>query len=107
MSEALAALLEQLGTSDRGLSSAEAEASLARTGPNEFARKSWLENAFELVRSAANPLVLILLTAAGAAAVLGEVADALIIGAIVLLSAGLNLWQTTHSDRAVRTHLSA
>ena len=102
MSEALAALLEQLGTSDRGLSSAEAEASLARTGPNEFARKSWLENAFELVRSAANPLVLILLTAAGAAAVLGEVADALIIGAIVLLSAGLNLWQTTHSDRAVR-----
>ena len=102
MSEALAALLERLGTSDAGLSTAAAEAELARSGPNEFARKTWLENALELLRSAANPLVLILLVAAGAAAVLGEVADALIIGAIVLLSTGLNLWQTTHSDRAVR-----
>ncbi|HXZ84198.1 MAG TPA: cation-transporting P-type ATPase, partial [Myxococcota bacterium] len=64
----LAPLLERLGTSDAGLSSAEAAAELARSGPNDFVAKSWLASALELLRSAANPLVLILLVAAGAAA---------------------------------------
>ena len=53
------------------------------------------------MRGSANPLVVILLVAGLASAILGEVADAAIIGGIVLLSAGINFWQTFRSERAV------
>jgi Mg2+-importing ATPase len=55
----------------------------------------------EFLRASANPLVVILLVAGAATAVLGEVTNAAIIAGIVCLSAGLNLWQTCRSERAV------
>jgi len=56
----------------------------------------------EFLRVSANPLVLILLVAGTASAFPGEVTDALIIGCIVFLSAGINFWQTFRSERAVK-----
>ena len=99
--ESLEAVLLRLGSSRDGLSDAEAARRLQESGPNEMTQTPWRVRVLELVRGSANPLVVILLVAGGASAFLGEVADAAIIGAIVLLSAGLNVWQTFRSGRAV------
>jgi len=99
--ETLAALLARLATSARGLSASDAARRLAAGGANELAAHRWRTKVLELVRPIANPLILILLAAGTASAFVGEVADALLIGVIVLLSAGLNAWQTVRSARAV------
>ena len=95
-------LLARLGTSRRGLPSAEAERRLELLGHDEPTRTTSLSKVLELLRGAANPLVIILLIAGTASAFLGEVSDAVIIGVIVFASAGINFWQTFRSDRAVR-----
>jgi Mg2+-importing ATPase len=96
-------LLAQLESSKQGLSSAEAARRFEQLGPNEPATTTRLGSTIaELVRASANPLVVILLVAGAASAFLGEVADAVIISGIVLLSAGINFWQTFRSERAVR-----
>jgi Mg2+-importing ATPase len=94
--------LARLGTSPRGLDSAEARERLKANGPNDVSasrrRSQWLEH----IRGAFNPLVVILLVAGAASAFLGEVASAVIIACIVFLSMGLNLWQTVRSEGAVK-----
>src|SRR5262245_23803321 len=87
--------------STNGLSSAEAERRLAESGPNEFVTRR-ANVLWEFLRASINPLVVILLVAGTASAILGEVADAVIIGAIVLMSAGINFWQSFRSEMAVR-----
>jgi Mg2+-importing ATPase len=100
--ESLAELLARLGTSEEGWSTREAEERLQALGPNALGASPLSSRLAELLRSTANPLVVILLVAAVASAVLGQIGDAAIIGSIVFLSAGLNFWQTFRSDRAVR-----
>jgi len=84
-----------------GLTAEEAEARLERFGPNELASAQHHSVLSDLWREFMNPLVLILLIAAAASAFLGEAVDAGIIGAIVLLSAAIDLAQTYRSQRAV------
>jgi Mg2+-importing ATPase len=99
--ERLDALLDRLEARPGGLSSAEAAARLADHGPNELDARPRRTALAELGRSVAGPLALILLAAAVASAFLGEVADAVIIAAMVSLSAGINTWQTSRSARVV------
>src|SRR5690349_18565771 len=83
-----------------GLSSGEAARRLTRFGPNEpvhLRRWSW---AGQLASQFANPLVVILLVASGISASLGQVPDALLIAAIVLLGIGIGFWQTYRSQAA-------
>jgi Mg2+-importing ATPase len=94
--------LALLETGPRGLTTEEARAKFSRHGSNETKRPRWLERLLESVRPLATPLVAILLIAGAASAFLGQRADALIIGAIVLLSASLDIWQTRRSEHAVR-----
>src|SRR5262245_46259911 len=101
-SDTLEQQLARLQTSRSGLSSAEAENRFAEFGPNEPATVRLGSKVAEFVRSAANPLVVILLVAGAASAFLGEVTDAAIISGIVLMSAGINFWQTFRSERAVK-----
>ena len=89
-----------------GLTSQAAAERLARYGPNEPAPARRRSAIVELLRLFANPLVLVLLIAAGASAALGEVTDAGIILAIVVLSNTLDFAQTRRSQRAVE-HLQA
>lgn len=100
--EPLEELLARLGTTPAGLSPEEAARRCREHGPNELATTSLGRRVMEVVRSIVNPLVVILVVAAVASALLGEPVEASIIGAIVLLSTGLNLWQTSRSARAVR-----
>ena len=99
---ASAELLRQLETSPDGLTAAEAERRLFAQGLNEPPRDRIRSTFRELARATANPLNLILMVAAVAAASLGEVADATIIATIVVLSTALNYWQTFRSERAMR-----
>jgi P-type Mg2+ transporter len=100
--ETVAALFTRLASAPEGLSSSEAAARLRTNGPNDLGMARLRSRAWETVRSVANPLVIILLVAGAASGFLGEVANAAIIGGIVVLSTVLNLWQTSRSERAVR-----
>jgi len=99
---ALATVLASLGGTTSGLSSDEVVSRRARFGRNEATSKSRAANLLELARPLANPLVAILLIAGVASAFLGQTTDAVIIAAIVLVSSGLNAWQTFRSEAAVR-----
>jgi Mg2+-importing ATPase len=100
--ETLTALLARLGTSERGLSAAEAATRLRTTGPNTLGTASFAAKALAFARAVFNPLVVILLIAGAASATLGQVGDAVIIAVIVVSSSALNFWQTFRSERAVK-----
>jgi Mg2+-importing ATPase len=87
--------------SSQGLSRDEAAQRLKTSGPNQLQTAHLQSELAELIRAAANPLVIILLIAGAASAFLGEVTEAMLIAGIVLLSSGINVWQTFRSQRAV------
>ena len=95
-------LFERLQSSDRGLSSEEAERRLLENGPNEPVLERRNGGLYEILRGLANPLVLILLIASLVSALVGELANSLIIATILLLSLALNFVQTYRSHRAVQ-----
>jgi Mg2+-importing ATPase len=95
-------LMKRLETSEEGLSSEEAARRAQACGPNEMATVHVGRKVLEVIRSILNPLVVILLVAGTASAFLGEPLQAALIAAMVALGAGLNLWQTFRSGRAVR-----
>jgi Mg2+-importing ATPase len=99
--ESLERLLARLQTSADGLGTDEQTRRLKAFGPNRLQTAHIRSELSELVRAAANPLVVILLIAGAASAVLGEVTQAALIAGIVLLSSGINVWQTFRSQRAV------
>lgn len=84
----------------QGLTSAEAAARLAQFGPNEPAPRRKRSGLVRLLALFLNPLVVILLTAAIASALLGELIDACIIVTVVLLGVAINFVQTYRSQRA-------
>ena len=84
-----------------GLSTAEAAARLLREGPNEVAVHARASVLRQVVASFSNPLFGILLVAAAASAVLGERVNAVIVVAMVLLSAAVDFVQSFRSARAV------
>jgi Mg2+-importing ATPase len=99
--ESIDDLLARLQTSRQGLSADEASRRLKTFGANQIQIARLQSELAELIRASAHPLVSILLIAGAASAVLGEVTEAAIIGAIVVMSAGINVWQTFRSQRAI------
>ncbi len=83
-----------------GLTSAEAAQRLDKFGPNDPAPRRRRSGVVQLLGLFLNPLVVILLIAAAASAFLGQIADACIIAAVVLLSVAINFAQTYRSERA-------
>jgi len=99
----LSGLFEQLGTSEKGLTSAEARRRLAEVGPNELTAGRRSGALVQILLLFANPLAIILLIASFISAVVGEVVNASIIVVMVLLSAALNFIQTFRSQRAAES----
>lgn len=95
-----AVLLTHFGSSEQGLTSAEAERRLEDVGFNEPTSTRRAAGVVQFLLLFANPLVLILLAASLASALLHEAASALIIVVIVLLSVTVNFVQTFRSQRA-------
>jgi len=93
-------VLEGLGTTQAGLGADEAARRLDRVGPNVLA--SHRVTAFGvLVRQLRNPLLLLLLAAAGVSALTGGITDGAIIAGIVALSVGLGFVNEYRSEVAV------
>ena len=93
-------VLAQLKTSQSGLSSEEVQNRLAKYGPNEFAKRQKRSGFIEILYHLRNPLVLILLIAGLVSGFVGDVADAIIIFSIVLLSIILDVYQETKAQNA-------
>lgn len=83
-----------------GLSSAEARQRLEQHGPNEPAPAPRASGLIALLGRLRNPLVIILLLAAGASASLGEVVNAVIIVIMVVAGVVIDFLQTYRSQKA-------
>ncbi len=100
-------VLEGLGVSAEGISSAEAEQRLAKYGPNklkEGEKKTLLQRFVDQLK---DPMLIILLIAAAVSALTGilsghnEIAEVVIILAVVLLNAILGVFQESKAEAAI------
>jgi Ca2+-transporting ATPase len=94
-------VLTSLDSKREGLSQGEAQRRLAQFGPNELAEKKKISPWVILLEQFKNFLIIILLVAVALSAVMGEVADAIVIFAIVLFAAGLSFIQEYRAERAM------
>ncbi|MCE5263795.1 MAG: magnesium-translocating P-type ATPase [Deltaproteobacteria bacterium] len=101
-----AELLKTLDSSERGLSQAEAKRRLGEYGENRIRTVQKHSALFLLLGQFKSPIILTLLFAAALSFFLHDVADALIILAIVLISGLLGFWQEKGAADAV-DHLLA
>jgi P-type Mg2+ transporter len=95
-------LLEKLGASPGGLTSGEASDRLARHGRNSLAERPAAGVVRLFLRQFSNPFVLVLVGAAGVAALVHEPVDSGLIVAILVGSALLTLSQEYRAGRAVQ-----
>ncbi len=97
------------GEIGKGLTSAEARKRLAEVGPNTLGEAKSTPWPVILLRQFTGLLVVILIIAAGIAAALGEVIDALAIGLVVLLNGVLGFiqeWKAENALEALRSMLA-
>ncbi|MEI6077407.1 MAG: magnesium-translocating P-type ATPase [Verrucomicrobiota bacterium] len=93
-------VLQQLGSSPNGLSEAEAEARLAKYGPNEVGqekRHEWLHRLWTAIR---NPLVVLLTVLATISYATGDVRAGTVMLLMVILGVTLRFVQETKADTA-------
>jgi Mg2+-importing ATPase len=96
-----AALLDELASSDNGLSTAAATAALERWGPNALHVPPVVDPLRLVLHQLANPLVLVLVVAAAISAVVHELVDAAVIVAIVVGSTALTVSREHRAATAV------
>src|SRR5690242_13110056 len=93
-----------LGTdASAGLSRAESAARLAARGPNEIPEEPPDPAWRMLVRQLTGAVVLVLFGAAGVAIAIGDIKDALVIAAIIVLDAIVGFVQERRAQQAVRS----
>jgi len=93
--------LDQLGSSEKGLSRKQADERLVRYGANEIAKRKIRTGLFIFLSQFRNPLVIILIGASIVAAFLGELTDATIIIVIVAINGLLGFFQEYRSEKAL------
>jgi P-type Ca2+ transporter type 2C len=97
----IADVYASLDSKREGLSQAEAQRRLAQFGPNELSERKKISPWLIFLEQFKNFLIIILLIAVALSAVMGEVADAIVIFAIVLFAAGLSFMQEYRAERAM------
>lgn len=96
-------LLQNLETSEKGLTNTEAEKRIATNGYNEIAKKGKKSGVLILLEQFTNPLVAVLIAASIIAFFLGEKTDAIIIIVIVAINALLGFVQEWRAEKTVRS----
>lgn len=91
-------LLTRLNAAREGLVQADADARLARDGPNEIEATTRRHILVDLLHRIANPLIAILLAAAAVAGATGDLASFVIILAVVILSTLLDMVQEHRAE---------
>jgi Ca2+-transporting ATPase len=94
-------VMASLNSNRRGLTPAEASRRLAEFGPNELVEKHKISPWAIFLEQFKNLLIIILLVAVVLSGILGEVADAIVIFAIVLFAAILGFLQEYRAERAM------
>jgi Ca2+-transporting ATPase len=94
-------VLDSLGSKRDGLSHDEAQQRLAQFGYNELAAGEKISPWKIFLEQFKNFLIIILLVAVVLSAVIGEVADAIVIFVIILFAAGLGFVQEYRAERAM------
>lgn len=94
-------VLQQLGSRADGLTAAEAVGLLQQCGPNEIAEKMRRPAWLMFLAQFRSILILILLAATVVAALLGEIVDAAVIFAIVIINALLGFRHEWKAERAL------
>jgi Ca2+-transporting ATPase len=89
------------GDAPVGLSNAEAQQRLARDGPNELPRGGRQTLAGRLVELLREPMLLLLIAAAALYMVLGDIGEALVLCASIVVVMGISLYQSGKSERAL------
>lgn len=84
-----------------GLTGEEARARLAKAGPNEIKRGETTSPWKLLAEQFGSPLIWLLLAASVISAFLGEVADAIAIGAILVINAFVGFFQEYRAEKAM------
>jgi Ca2+-transporting ATPase len=96
--------LTQLGSARSGLSQAEAEKRLQENGPNELVAKAKTPAILVFFRQFASPLIYILLIAAIIEfAILGNLTDAGVILAVVVINSTIGFIQERRAEKAVES----
>ncbi len=90
-------VMEELQTSQEGLSSAQAEERLQRTGPNKLEEGKKTPLILRFLKELADPMILILIAAAAVSAITAfyadeSFADVIIILAVVIINAVLGVF---------------
>ncbi len=83
-----------------GLTTAEARRILERDGPNEPLVVAGAAPLRELIRLVTSPLAVVLLIAAAISGLVGEVVNAVVISAMVVMGLVLGWWQSVRAHRA-------
>ncbi len=99
-------VLAALGSTERGLTSAQAAAKLAEVGPNTLGPVRQASWARLLARQFLSPIVLILVAATVLAWILGDAVDSAIILVIILISGLLGFFQERGAGRAIAALLA-
>jgi P-type Mg2+ transporter len=97
---ALADLERELGADANGLTTSEAALRRLRYGPNALEERRRLSLPLKFLSRFRNPLVIILLAAAGVSALTGDLTSFIIISTIVLMSAALDTVQEFRAEQA-------
>jgi calcium-translocating P-type ATPase len=95
------AVLQALGSSREGLSTAEAQARLEAHGPNRLPEASGPSALHLLLGQVRNPLMYALVAAAVVAAAFGELEDAAVVLAVVVLNTAIGFLQEYRAGRAI------
>ena len=93
-------LVQRMGSTQGGLTAAEAAARLHRYGPNQLREGRRLTRTRVLVNQIRNPLLLVLVFATMASAMTGEWVDAVIVVVIVLATVGIGYAREYQAETA-------
>jgi Mg2+-importing ATPase len=93
-------LIQRLDSAREGLSAAEAAKRLREYGPNQVREHRHLSRTRVLLNQIRNPLLLVLVFAAGASAITGAWVDAFIVLLIVFATVGIGYGREYHAETA-------
>ncbi|WP_030270959.1 cation-translocating P-type ATPase [Streptomyces sp. NRRL B-24484] len=85
----------------RGLTGQQADALLARYGPNEVAPAAGTPLWYRIATQLRDPLILVLLAAAVLTLATGDHADSVVVGLVVVVNTAVGVAQEVRADRAV------
>lgn len=94
-------VLNRLNTKPHGLGSKEANARILKHGPNEIVERRKRGGIELFIDQFKSFLIWILLFAVAVSALLGEIIDAVVIAAIILINAALGFFQTKKAEEAL------